>query len=226
MVPVIYLSDGYLGNGSEPWAIPAIEDLPKFPVTFRTEVDGFYPYLRDEKTLSRPWAIPGTPGLEHRIGGLEKQHITGNVSYDPDNHDFMVRLRAEKVARMAQEIPPIEVFGSEQGRFDSGGSTFGSIVTAVEQLQAEGASVSAAHLRYLNPFPSNLEAILRGFETVIIPELNLGQLAMLIRARYLIDAVSYTTVKGKPFKAAESVRKAKEYLRRRRETVSEDNKVI
>jgi 2-oxoglutarate ferredoxin oxidoreductase subunit alpha len=214
MVPVIYLSDGYLGNGSEPWAIPAVEDLPKFPVSFRTEPDGFYPYLRDEKTLSRPWAIPGTPGLEHRIGGLEKQHITGNVSYDPDNHDFMVRLRAEKVARMAQEIPPIEVFGAEQGKLLilGWGSTFGSIATAVEQLQAEGASVSAAHLRYLNPFPSNLEDILRGFETVIIPELNLGQLAMLIRARYLIDAVSYTKVKGKPFKVAEIVRKAKEYL--------------
>jgi 2-oxoglutarate ferredoxin oxidoreductase subunit alpha len=214
MVPVIYLSDGYLGNGSEPWAIPAMDDLPRFPVSFRTQADGFYPYLRDEKTLSRPWAIPGTPGLEHRIGGLEKQHITGNVSYDPENHDFMVRLRAEKVGRMAQEIPLIEVFGADQGKvlILGWGSTYGSITTAVEQLRSQGASVSAAHLRYLNPFPGNLEQVLRRFETVIIPELNLGQLAMLMRARYLIDAVSYTKVKGKPFKVAEIVRKVKEYL--------------
>ncbi|HZN10874.1 MAG TPA: 2-oxoacid:acceptor oxidoreductase subunit alpha, partial [Blastocatellia bacterium] len=148
MSPVMYLSDGYLGNGSEPWPVPRIEELPHFAVRFRTEAEGFFPYQRDERTLSRPWAIPGTPGLEHRIGGLEKEHITGNVSYDPENHDFMVRLRAEKVARMAQDIPPLEVFGEPEGRVLvlGWGSTYGSIVTAVEQLQAKGASVSSAHL--------------------------------------------------------------------------------
>jgi len=214
MSPVMYLSDGYLGNGSEPWPVPRIEELPHFAVRFRTEAEGFFPYQRDERTLSRPWAIPGTPGLEHRIGGLEKEHITGNVSYDPENHDFMVRLRAEKVARMAQDIPPLEVFGEPEGRVLvlGWGSTYGSIVTAVEQLQAKGASVSSAHLRYLNPFPRNLGEVLGRFETVIIPELNLGQLALLVRARYLIDAVSFSKVKGKPFKVAEIVNKVKEYL--------------
>ena len=214
MTPIMYLSDGYLGNGSEPWEIPAVEDLPKIEVQFRTDPEGFYPYLRDERTLARPWAIPGTPGLEHRIGGIEKQHITGNVNYDPDNHDFMVRLRAEKVARMAQDIPPLEVFGEPQGKVLvlGWGSTYGSITTAVEQMQAQGASVSSAHLRYLNPFPKNLGEVLSRFETVIIPELNLGQLAFLVRAKFLVDAVSYSKVKGKPFKVAELVNKVKEYL--------------
>ncbi|MEP7272189.1 MAG: 2-oxoacid:acceptor oxidoreductase subunit alpha [Acidobacteriota bacterium] len=214
MSPVIYLSDGYLANGSEPWEIPSIESLPQFEVKFRTEPEGFFPYLRDEKTLARPWAIPGTPGLEHRIGGIEKQHITGNVSYDPENHDFMVRLRAEKVQRMAQDIPSIEVFGSNEGKVLvlGWGSTYGAITTAVEHMQEKGASVSSAHLKYLNPFPKNLGEVLSGFETVIVPELNLGQLAMLIRARFLVDAVSYSKVKGKPFKVSELVAKIKEYL--------------
>lgn len=214
MAPVIYLSDGYLGNGSEPWEIPSIESLPKIEVKFRTDPKGFYPYLRDERTLARPWAIPGTPGLEHRIGGLEKEHITGNVSYDPENHDFMVRLRAEKVARMAQDIPPVEVFGESTGKVLvlGWGSTYGAIMTAVEHLQAKGASVSSVHLRYLNPFPKNLGEVLRRFETVIIPELNLGQLALLIRAKFLVDAVSFTKVQGKPFKVVELVSKIKEYL--------------
>lgn len=214
MAPVIYLSDGYLGNGSEPWEIPSIESLPKIEVKFRTDPKGFYPYLRDERTLARPWAIPGTPGLEHRIGGLEKEHITGNVSYDPENHDFMVRLRAEKVARMAQDIPPVEVFGESSGKVLvlGWGSTYGAITTAVEHLQAKGASVSSVHLRYLNPFPKNLGEVLRRFETVIIPELNLGQLALLIRAKFLVDAVSFTKVKGQPFKVAELINKIKEYL--------------
>jgi len=214
MTPVMYLSDGYLANGSEPWEIPAVESLPKIEVKFRTDPDGFFPYLRDEQTLARPWAVPGTPGLEHRIGGIEKQHITGNVNYDPENHDFMVRLRAEKVARMAQDIPPIEVFGEPEGKVLvlGWGSTYGSIATAVEQLQEKGASVSSAHLRYLNPFPKNLSEVLGRFETVIIPELNLGQLALLVRAKFLIDAVSFSKVKGKPFKVAELVGKIKEYL--------------
>jgi 2-oxoglutarate/2-oxoacid ferredoxin oxidoreductase subunit alpha len=183
-------------------------------VKFRTEVEGFFPYLRDEETLARPWAIPGTPGLEHRIGGIEKQHITGNVNYDPDNHDFMVRLRAEKVERIANSIPPVEVFGAPEGKvlLLGWGGTYGAITTAAEQLRAEGASVSSAHLRYLNPFPKNLGDVLSRFETVIIPELNLGQLALLVRAKYLVDAVSYSKVKGKPFKVSEIVGKVKEYL--------------
>jgi 2-oxoglutarate ferredoxin oxidoreductase subunit alpha len=214
MTPVVYLSDGYLGNGSEPWEIPSIESLPRIEVKFRTEKAGFYPYLRDERTLARPWAIPGTPGLEHRIGGLEKQHITGNVNYDPDNHDFMVRLRAEKVARIAQDIPLIEVSGEPEGKVLvlGWGSTHGSITTATEQLRAKGASVSSAHLRYLNPFPRNLGEVLSRFETVIVPELNLGQLALLVRARFLVDAISFSKVKGLPFKVSEIVRKVNEYL--------------
>ena len=214
MTPVVYLSDGYLGNGSEPWEIPSIESLPRIEVKFRTEKAGFYPYLRDERTLARPWAIPGTPGLEHRIGGLEKQHVTGNVNYDPDNHDFMVRLRAEKVARIAQDIPLIEVSGESEGKVLvlGWGSTHGAITTATEQLRAKGASVSSAHLRYLNPFPRNLGEVLSRFETVIVPELNLGQLALLVRARFLVDAISFSKVKGLPFKVSEIVRKINEYL--------------
>jgi 2-oxoglutarate ferredoxin oxidoreductase subunit alpha len=214
MVPTFYLSDGYLGNGSEPWEIPTIENLPDLEIRFRTDPEGFFPYLRDEKTLARPWAIPGTPGLEHRIGGIEKQHITGNVSYDPDNHEFMCRLRAEKVQRIANDIPPLEVYGASEGKVLvlGWGGTYGAITTAVEQLQHQGASVASAHLRYLNPFPKNLEDVLRRFERVIIPELNLGQLSLLIRAKFLVDAVSFTKVKGKPFKVAELVNKIKEYL--------------
>ncbi len=214
MSPVFFLSDGYLGNGSEPWEIPAVDSLPKMKVEFRTETEGFFPYLRDEATLARPWAIPGTPGLEHRIGGIEKQNITGNVNYDPENHDFMVRLRAEKIERMQQDIPDIEVFGAPEGKVLvlGWGSTYGSITTAVEQLREQGHAVSAAHLRYLNPFPKNLGDILRKFDTVIIPELNLGQLAMLVRAKFLVDAVSYSQVKGKPFKVSSLVNKVKEYL--------------
>lgn len=214
MAPVFFLSDGYLGNGSEPWEIQRVEDLPEMKVEFRTEAEGYLPYQRDERTLSRPWAVPGTPGLEHRIGGLEKQNITGNVSYDPDNHDFMVRLRAEKILRMQQDIPDLEVFGQPSGKVLvlGWGSTFGSITTAVEQLQEKGQSVASAHLRYLNPFPRNLGDVLKAFDTVIIPELNLGQLALLVRAKFLVDAVSFTKVKGKPFKVTELVDKIKEYL--------------
>ncbi len=214
MAPVFFLSDGYLGNGSEPWEIPNLEDLPEMKINFRTDPEGFLPYLRNEKTLARPWAIPGTPGLEHRIGGLEKQNITGNVNYDPDNHDFMVRLRAEKIQRMQQDIPDLEVYGATSGKVLvlGWGSTYGAITTAVEQVQEKRFAVSSAHLRYLNPFPKNLGDVLRNFDTVIIPELNLGQLALLVRAQFLIDAVSFTKVKGKPFKVAELVSKINEYL--------------
>jgi 2-oxoglutarate/2-oxoacid ferredoxin oxidoreductase subunit alpha len=214
MAPVFFLSDGYLGNGSEPWEIPSIDSLPEMKVNLRTETEGFFPYLRDEKTLARPWAVPGTPGLEHRIGGLEKQNITGNVNYEPDNHDFMVRLRAEKIHRMQQDIPPLEVFGKPEGKVLvlGWGSTYGAITTAVEQMREKGHAVSSAHLRHLNPFPSNLGEVLKSFETVIVPELNLGQLCMLIRAKFLVDAVSLSQVKGKPFKVSTLVNKIKEYL--------------
>jgi 2-oxoglutarate ferredoxin oxidoreductase subunit alpha len=214
MAPVFFLSDGYLGNGSEPWEIPSLDSLPEMKVHFRTDPEGFFPYLRDEKTLARPWAIPGTPGLEHRIGGIEKQNITGNVNYEPDNHDFMVRLRAEKIQRMQQDIPPIEIFGAPEGKVLvlGWGSTYGAITTAVEHMREQGHAVSSAHLRYLNPFPSNLDEVLKGFETVIVPELNLGQLCMLIRAKFLVDAVSFSQVRGKPFKVSSLVNKIKEYL--------------
>ncbi|MBO0799607.1 MAG: 2-oxoglutarate ferredoxin oxidoreductase subunit alpha, partial [Blastocatellia bacterium] len=216
--PVFLLSDGYLANGSEPWQVPVVDELPDLAVDFAREPNGddgeFLPYLRDPETLARPWAIPGTPGLMHRVGGLEKEEGTGNVSYDPENHDFMVRLRAEKIQRMQQDIPELEVFGAPAGKVLvlGWGSTYGSITTAVEQLLEKGHSVSSAHLRYLNPFPKNLGDVLRGFETVIIPELNLGQLALLVRAKFLVDAVSFTKVKGKPFKVTELVGKIKEYL--------------
>ncbi|HEY3137625.1 MAG TPA: 2-oxoacid:acceptor oxidoreductase subunit alpha [Blastocatellia bacterium] len=205
MLPVIYLSDGYLGNGAEPWRLPTMEELPKFEVKFATEGEGFLPYSRDPETLARAWAIPGTPGLEHRIGGLEKEDITGNVSYDPENHMHMVLTRAEKVARIADDIPDIEVFGEPEGRLlvVGWGSTYGAITSAVEEMQHRGKSVSSIHLRYLNPFPSNLGELLGRFDRVLVPELNLGQLAMLLRSRYLVPAVSFAKVKGKPFKISE-----------------------
>jgi len=214
MSPVFYLSDGYLANGAEPWAIPNIDDLPKIDVTFATDPTTFMPYARDEETLARPYALPGTPGLEHRIGGIEKQHITGNVNYDPENHHLMVKLRQEKVDRAANDIPLVEVMGEKTGKVLvlGWGSTFGSISSAVEKMQRDGKSVSSAHLRHLNPFPRNLGDVLAGFETVIIPEMNLGQLCTMIRARYLVDAVPFSKVKGRPFQIREIVRKVEEYL--------------
>jgi 2-oxoglutarate/2-oxoacid ferredoxin oxidoreductase subunit alpha len=214
MTPVFYLSDGYLANGAEPWALPKLDELPKIDVKFADDPTNFLPYARDEQTLARPWALPGTPGLEHRIGGIEKQHITGNVSYDPENHDFMVRMRQAKVDRVALDIPDVEVFGAKTGKVLvlGWGSTYGAITSAVERLQRAGHAVSSAHLRHLNPFPQNLGEILAGFETVIIPEMNLGQLCTMIRAKYLVDAVSYSKVKGRPFQIREIVRKVEEYL--------------
>ena len=187
MSPVFYLSDGYLANGAEPWAIPSIDSLPKIDVNFASDPATFMPYARDEVTLARPYALPGTPGLEHRIGGIEKQHITGNVNYDPENHHFMVKLRQEKVDRAANDIPLVEVMGEKTGKVLvlGWGSTFGSISSAVEKMQRDGKSVSSAHLRHLNPFPKNLGEVLAGFETVIIPEMNLGQLCTMIRAKIL-----------------------------------------
>ena len=212
MLPVIYLSDGYLANGAEPWRLPTMDELPKFEVKLTTDADGFYPYNRDPETLARPWAVPGTPNLEHRIGGIEKEDITGNVSYEPENHMHMVLTRADKVARIAYDIPEIEVFGEPEGRLLvlGWGSTYGAITSAVEEMQRSGKSVSSVHLRYLNPFPANLGEILGRFDRVLIPELNLGQLAMLLRARYLVPAVSFPKVKGKPFKISELTAKMNE----------------
>jgi 2-oxoglutarate ferredoxin oxidoreductase subunit alpha len=214
MTPVIFLSDGYLANGSEPWKIPDVSSLPKIPIVFRTDPEDFHPYSRDPETLARPWAIPGTPGLEHRIGGLEKQHITGNVSYDPENHQKMVNLRAEKIARIAQDLPDIEVFGEPEGELlvIGWGGTYGAITAAVEEVRNRNLSVSSIHLRYLNPFPKNLGNILGRFEKILVPELNLGQLALLLRAKYLVPAISYGKVKGKPFKISEIIDKIEETL--------------
>jgi len=215
MVPVIFLSDGYLGEGSEPWRIPSLADLPKIKVGFATDPASFHPYARDPETLARPWAVPGTPGLEHRIGGLEKSDIVGNVSYDAENHMRMVTYRAEKVARIANDIPDVQVIGDSEGQLLvlGWGNTYGAILSAVQRARADGLSVSCAHLRYLNPFPSNLGDVLSRFEQVLIPELNLGQLRMLIRARYLVDAQGINRVTGRPFKIAEIERKIRELVR-------------
>jgi 2-oxoglutarate ferredoxin oxidoreductase subunit alpha len=214
MSPVFYLSDGYLANGAEPWAIPSVESLPKIEVTFANDPSTFMPYARNPETLARPFALPGTPGLEHRVGGIEKQHITGNVNYDPENHHFMVKLRQEKVDRAVADVPPVEVMGEKTGKVLvlGWGSTYGSITSAVEKMQAEGKSVSSAHLRHLNPFPRNLGEVLSSFETVIVPEMNLGQLCTMIRAKFLIDAVEFSKVKGRPFQIREIIRKVEEYL--------------
>jgi 2-oxoglutarate ferredoxin oxidoreductase subunit alpha len=201
MVPVMVLSDGFLANGSEPWLIPDPDTLPPLDVHFRTEKEGFFPYLRDPATLARPWVRPGTPGLEHRIGGLEKADISGNVSYDPLNHQKMTDLRVEKVARIANDIPDLKVIGDHEGELLvlGWGGTYGAILSAVQRAQARGLSVSAAHLRYMNPFPRNLGDVLSRFEKILIPEMNLGQLRMLIRAKFLVDAEGLNKVTGRPF---------------------------
>jgi 2-oxoglutarate ferredoxin oxidoreductase subunit alpha len=214
MTPVFFMSDGYLGNGSEPWRIPSATDLQRFTVTHPTDPATFAPYRRNPETLARPWAVPGTPGLEHRIGGIEKADITGNISYDPLNHHKMTVLRNEKIARIADYIPQQEVYGDPEGELLilSWGSTYGAAITAVQKLREQGASISHAHLRYLNPFPKNLGDILQRFNKVLIPELNLGQLRLLIRARYLVDAVGLPKVQGLPFKVSEIVTKCEELL--------------
>jgi 2-oxoglutarate ferredoxin oxidoreductase subunit alpha len=208
MTPVFYLSDGYLANGSEPFRIPDISTLTRFDVKLRTKVEGeFHPYERDPSTLARPWALPGTPGLEHRIGGLEKEDVTGNVSYDPLNHEKMVRLRQAKIDRIADFIPPLEVNGDPSGDVlvVGWGGTHGAITSAVDALRERGKSVSSIHLRYLNPFPKNLGEVLKRFDKVLVCELNLGQLRMLLRARFLVDAFGLNKVQGKPFKVSEIV---------------------
>ena len=205
MTPVICLTDGYLGNGAEPWKIPNVDDLPAIPVTFARDKATFMPYARDEKTLSRPWAIPGTPGLEHRIGGLEKEHISGNISYNPENHDFMIKMRAEKIERIADDIPLQTVEGDPQGEIlvVGWGSTYGAIKDAVQSLRERGHSVSHAHLRYLNPFPKNLGEVLHNYKRVVVPEINNGQLLQLLRAKYLVPAVGFNVIKGLPLRAEE-----------------------
>jgi 2-oxoglutarate ferredoxin oxidoreductase subunit alpha len=208
--PVFLLSDGYLANGSEPWRVPSVEALPDLAVEFTTAPNGengeFLPYLRDAETLARPWAVPGTPGLEHRIGGIEKADRTGNISYDPDNHDFMTRTRQAKVDGIARSLAPLEIDdpdGAARVLVLGWGSTYGPIGAACRNVRAAGASIAQVHLRHLNPLPSDLGDILKRYDKVVIPEMNLGQLAMLIRARYLVDAISVTQVRGMPFKADE-----------------------
>jgi 2-oxoglutarate ferredoxin oxidoreductase subunit alpha len=217
MTPVFFLSDGYLANGAEPWRVPKIEDLPRFEITHPTEPndDGqFLPYKRDSR-LVRPWALPGTVGLEHRIGGLEKEDITGNVSYDPMNHQHMVNTRAQKIANIAQEIPPLEVTGPADAELlvIGWGGTYGTITTAVERSQRKGLKVAQAHLRYLNPMPKNTGEVVKRFKKVLVPELNRGQLRLLLRAEFLVDAVGLNKVQGKPFLVHEIEAKIQEMLK-------------
>ena len=203
MTPVICLTDGYVANGAEPWIIPNVGELPEIPVTFAKDPTTFQPYSRNEKTLARPWAIPGTPNLQHRIGGLEKQHITGNINYEPDNHDFMIKMRAEKIERIADDIPLQTVEGKAEGDLlvVGWGSTYGSIRFAVNAAREKGLSVSHAHIRYLNPFPKNLGEILYKFKHVLVPEINNGQLIKLIRAKYLVPAIGFNAIKGLPLRS-------------------------
>jgi 2-oxoglutarate ferredoxin oxidoreductase subunit alpha len=214
MTPVICLTDGYLGNGAEPWLIPDVKDLPPIPVTFAKDPATFKPYERDEKTLARPWAIPGTPGLEHRIGGLEKEHVTGNISYSPENHDFMVKLRAAKIDRIADDMPLQTIEGDESGDLlvIGWGSTYGSIKSAVHNLRDRGRSVSHVHLRYLNPFPKNLGEILGRFKHILVPEINNGQLIKLLREKYLVDAEGFNLIRGLPLSAEEVEDRIEEYF--------------
>jgi 2-oxoglutarate/2-oxoacid ferredoxin oxidoreductase subunit alpha len=206
--PVIILTDGYLANGAEPWALPDVDALPDISVTFATQPnhgDEFWPYLRDPQTLARPWAIPGTPGLMHRVGGIEKEDGTGNISYDPENHDKMTRLRAAKIAGIANDIPPAVVDDPDGAEHIvcSWGSTWGASTAAVRRVRARGKKIAHVHLRHMNPFPANLGDVLRSYKGVFVPELNMGQLARLLRAEYLVDAQSYTRIAGVPFRAAE-----------------------
>ena len=214
MVPVIILSDGYLANGAEPWRIPDLKDIPDFPVKFATDPNGFLPYKRNPQTLARPWAVPGTPGLEHRIGGLEKQDPTGNINYEPLNHENMVRIRAAKVAAVAQDIPNVLPAGDSEGDLliVAWGSTAGSITAALKAQRAKGRKIGHLHLRHLNPLPSNLGDVLKRYKKVLVPELNMGQLLWVLRAKYLVDAIGLNKIQGRPFKQAELEQKIEEVL--------------
>jgi len=213
MTPVILLSDGYIANGSEPWKLPHENEIPEIPVHFWTDKENFAPYKRDEN-LSRPWVKPGTPGLEHRIGGLEKANITGNVSYDPDNHDFMVRMRANKIKNIENDIPDLEVKYEQEGDLliVGWGGTYGAITEAVLKVRAQGKKVSQAHLKYLFPFSKNTGEVLKRFKKILIPEINLGQLTTIIRSEFLIAPISFTKIKGLPFKSSEIQNKILEVL--------------
>jgi 2-oxoglutarate ferredoxin oxidoreductase subunit alpha len=218
MTPVIFLSDGYIANGAEPWKFPTAEQLHPIHVKFKTELghgeEKLQPYLRDEK-LVRPWAVPGTKGLEHRIGGLEKENITGNVSYDPENHQLMIKIRQEKVDKIAEYIPEQKIDnGPAKGKVLvlGWGSTFGAIKTAVQELLSEGLQVAHAHLRYLRPFPKNLGDILKNYEKVLIPEINNGQLIKIIRDVYFVDAIGYNKIMGIPLTKTELVEEIRKYL--------------
>lgn len=214
MTPVLLLSDGYLGNGAEPFRIPDVSELPEIPVRHATDAENFQPYARDPETLARPWAIPGTPGLEHRIGGLEKEDGTGNVNYEPENHEKMVKLREAKVNGIAESYAATEVLGDPNAKLCvlGWGSTYGAIRGAVDRAQAAGLSVAQVHVRNVFPLPKDLGEILSRYETVLIPELNRGQFSRLVRAEYLIDAVSYPKVQGKPFTSTELLSKIEELL--------------
>lgn len=213
MTPVILLTDGYLANGSEPWRIPNVDELPEIKIQFRTEREGFFPYLRDEN-LARPWAIPGTPGLEHRIGGLEKANITGNVSYDPDNHHNMIKLRAQKIQNIQKDIPDLLVDGESEGELLvlGWGGTYGTLKEAVKKARERGHKVSQAHFRYINPFPKNTAEVLSKFNTILVPEINLGQLAKLIRSEFLVEVEQFNIVRGLPFRTSDVLNKILETL--------------
>src|SRR6267142_2235742 len=201
MIPVIILSDGYLANGAEPWRIPKVEDIPGIQVKFATDPVGFLPYKRDPQTLARPWAIPGTPGLEHRIGGIEKQDVTGNVNYEPMNHEKMVRIRAAKVEGIAQDIPEVVPAGDPDGDLliVAWGSTYGAVTAGLKTARAKGHRIGHVHLRHLNPLPRNLGEVLGRYRQVLVPEMNMGQLLMLLRAKFLVDAQGYNKIQGQPF---------------------------
>jgi 2-oxoglutarate/2-oxoacid ferredoxin oxidoreductase subunit alpha len=214
MVPVIILSDGYLANGAEPWRIPEIEEIPGIPVHFAADSNGFHPYKRDPETLARPWAIPGTPGLEHRIGGLEKQDVTGNINYEPLNHENMVRIRAAKIDAIIQDVPNVIPNGDPDGDLliVSWGSTFGSITQSVKAQREKGRKIGHLHLRYLNPLPANVGDILKRYKNVLVPELNMGQLLWVLRAKYLVPAIGLNKIQGRPFKQSELDQKIEEVL--------------
>src|SRR6201998_1236853 len=214
MIPVIVLSDGYLANGAEPWRIPPAEEIPAIPVKFETTPEGFFPYNRDPQTLARPWAIPGTPGLEHRIGGIEKQETTGNINYEPLNHEKMVRIRAAKVEAIRQDIPNVMPAGDPEGDLllVSWGSTFGSVAQAVKEQREKGRKIGHLHLRHLNPLPGNLGDVLKRYKKVPVPELNMGQLLWMLRAKFLVDAVGLNKIQGRPFKQNELEQKIEEML--------------
>lgn len=215
MTPVFILTDGFIANGSEPWMLPELDKLKDIKVNEPELRDGeFLPYERDEKTLGRSWALPGLKGFEHRVGGLEREHITGNINYDPDNHDLMVKLRAKKVSSIVDDIPKTEVYGKQTGEILvlGWGSTFGAIRSGVESLIEEGKSVSHVHLKWINPLPSDLGEILLKFQKVLIPEINSGQLIKIIRSEFLIDAEGFNLVRGKPYTKSQIINKVKEMI--------------